>query len=267
MTARTQFFKNVRLTQEDGLARLVLIQADRGNPVDERLCFELCEVANDLSHDPGVRAVLITAEGKNFSVGGDISMFMDQLDDLPRQMARWTADLHVALARLQRMDAPLIVAIDGICAGGMVGITAGADIVLASQEARFVAAYANIGFSCDAGTSVMLARRMGLSRARKFLLLNEIMAAPDACAAGLVDEVVDAQLLESRAQEIAQQLASGPTLAFGEIRRLLLSAATEPLESQLELEAQALSRIVATQDAREGLTAFAQKRAAKFKGK
>jgi 2-(1,2-epoxy-1,2-dihydrophenyl)acetyl-CoA isomerase len=113
----------------------------------------------------------------------------------------------------------------------------------------------------------MLSRRMGLARARRFLLLNETLSAPDALAVGLVDEVVTADQLQARAQTVARQLAAGPTRAFGEIRRLLLSAQDQPLETQLELEAQALARIAGTSDARDGLTAFAQKRKPEFQGR
>ena len=260
-------FQTIRLEREEGLARLTLSQGRRGNPVDAAMCAEICEVSNILAYDTDVRAVLLTADGDNFSVGGDVAMFNRNLDTLPEQIARWTADLHMGLARLQRMDAPLVVAVQGMCVGGMVGIIAGADIVLAAKEARFVAAYARIGFCCDAGTSVMLSRRMGLARARRFLLLSEELDADAALAAGLVDEVAETGVLRERAAELAARLARGPTRAFGEIRRLMLSAATEPLETQLEMEAQALSRVVGTHDAREGLAAFADKRAARFEGR
>ncbi len=143
---------------------------------------------------------------------------------------------------------------------------AGADIIVAETGTRFVAAYAGIGYCCDAGSSVMLSRRMGLSRARKYLLLNETLDAQTALAAGLADEVVAADALTARAEAVALQLAAGPTVAYGEIRRLLVSAASEPLDAQLEREAQALARVAGTADAREGLTAFGQKRAAKFTG-
>ena len=108
---------------------------------------------------------------------------------------------------------------------------------------------------------------MGLARARKYLLLNETLDAPTALAAGLADEIVEADTLAARAEAIAQQLANGPTQAYGEIRRLLVSAATTPLDAQLELEAQALARVAGTADAREGLTAFAAKRKAAFTGR
>lgn len=260
-------YTSMRIDRDGGLARLTVTQPARGNPIDGTFCAEFCDVANELSSDPSVRAVLITAEGKAFSYGGDIALFVTQLDSLPLQIRRWTADLHVGIARMQRMDAPIVAAVQGVCAGGMAGTIAGADIVVAEPGTKFVAAYAGIGYCCDASSSIMLSRRMGLARARKYLLLNETLDAETALAAGLADEIVAADALTARAEAIARQLAEGPTQAYGEIRRLLASAATTPLDAQLELEAQALARVAGTADAREGLTAFAAKRKPAFSGR
>ncbi len=259
-------FKRLRIDHDGGLSRLIFTQSERGNPIDGDFCREFCDAAILLSETPGVRAVLMTAEGKAFSYGGDVKSFVDQLDQLPSRIKRWTTDLHSGIARIQRMDAPVIAAVHGICAGGMAAMVAGADIVVAEPATRFVAAYAGIGYSNDAGASIMLARRLGLARARRFLLLNETLDAETALAAGLADEVVPAEDLHTRAEAIARRLSEGPTRAFGEIRRLLLSVADQPLETQLELEAQALARIAGSADAREGLTAFAEKRKPVFKG-
>jgi 2-(1,2-epoxy-1,2-dihydrophenyl)acetyl-CoA isomerase len=260
-------FSTIRLEIADGVARLTLSEGARGNPIDARFCDDMCEAAIQISENPAVRCLLIAAEGKAFGYGGDISAFLADLDALPLQIKRWTTTLHSAIARFQRMNAPVVAAVHGMCAGGMTGFVAGADIIVAAEDARFVAAYAGIGFNCDAGSSVMLSRRMGLGRARKFLLLNETLSARDALAAGLVDEVAPAADLAAHAEALALRLAKGPTRAYGEIRRLMLSAQDQPLETQLELEAQALARSAATADAREGLTAFAQKRTPRFTGR
>lgn len=251
----------------DGIARLTFTQAARGNPIDGPFCAEMNEVAIDLSENPDVRAVLVQAEGKAFSYGGDIASFVDRLDELPRMIKLWTTGLHTAISRLQRMDAPMVAAVHGVCAGGMAAFVAGCDVVVASPQAKFVAAYAGIGYSCDAGASITLSRRMGLARARRYLLLNETIAAAEALQCGLVDEIAEGDLLVGRATALAKQLAAGPTLAFGEIRRLLLSVDDQPLETQLELEAQALARTAASADAREGLTAFRDKRPPFFRGR
>jgi 2-(1,2-epoxy-1,2-dihydrophenyl)acetyl-CoA isomerase len=257
----------LRLDITAGLARITLTQAERGNPIDGAFCASFCETAIQVSQNPAIRCVLITAEGKAFSYGGDVSSLVADLDSLPLNIKRWTAPLHSAIARLQYMNAPMVAAIHGVCAGGMSGIIAGCDIVLAADTARFVAAYAGIGFSCDAGTSVMYTRRMGVARTRKFLLLNETISAAEALTVGLVDEMVTGDRLLLRAEEVAKALAAGPTLAFGEMRRLLSAVVAHPLESQLELEAQALARVAASTDAKGALVAFSEKRRPVFEGR
>jgi 2-(1,2-epoxy-1,2-dihydrophenyl)acetyl-CoA isomerase len=256
----------MRLDVRDAIARLTFTEPERGNPIDATFCAELNEVSVELSERRDVRAVLVAAEGRAFSYGGDISSFLSANDELPRSIKLWTSGLHMAIARLQRMDPPIVAAVHGTCAGGMTAFVAGCDFVVASTAARFIAAYAGIGYSCDAGASVALARRLGLQRARRFLLLNETLDADAARAAGLADELVEPDRLEARAIELAAQLAAGPTRALGEIRRLLLSANDQPLETQLELEAQALARMAGTADAHEGLAAFAARRRPVFIG-
>ena len=257
----------VQFSIENGLARLRFTEAARGNPIDLPFCNAICAVANELSSRSDLRAVLVTAEGKAFSYGGDIASFVSVIDDLPAQIKRMTTTMHSAVARLQRMDAPMVIAVQGVCAGGMTAFVAGCDVVVSADSARFAAAYTGIGYSCDASASITLSRRMGLSRARNFLLRNQTLDAASALQAGLVDEVVPADQVLAQAEAIALQLAAGPTRAYGEIRRLLLTVQDQPLEAQLELEAQALSRIASTADAREGLMAFSEKRKPKFNGR
>ncbi len=269
-------YKTLRLSiSESKVAEVVFTEAERGNPIDQAFCDDVNALSAELSFlaEAGaeggaeVRAVLLRAEGKAFSFGGDLAFFNANLEQLPRIILEMTSQIHPAIARFQRMNAPIIGAIHGTCAGGMVSFMAGADLLVAAEEARFVAAYPGIGFSCDAGSSIMLTRRMGLSRARRYLLLNETLDARTALAAGLVDEVVAAAKLQDHARALAERLAAGPTRAFGETRRLLLSATDQGLEAQLELEAQALARTARTADAREGIAAFSAKRKPAFTGR
>ncbi|WP_374413786.1 enoyl-CoA hydratase/isomerase family protein [Novosphingobium colocasiae] len=259
-------YDTMRIERDGGLARLVLTQGSRGNPINGDFCRDFLLVANELSEDPSVRAVLVVAEGKNFSFGGDIASFTGELDRLPLMIKRWTADIHVGIARLSRMNAPVIAAVQGVCAGGMNGVVAGCDYVVAAEGARFVAAYAGIGFCADASTSVTLSHRIGIARAKRFLLLNETLDAPSALSLGMIDDLAPADEYLARAEAVARKLADGPTRAFGEIRRLFLSVEDQPLETQLEFEAQALARCAGTADAREAITAFAEKRKPTFTG-
>jgi len=259
-------YKTMRIDREGGVARLVLTQAERGNPINGDFCQDFLDIANAISEDRSIRAVLLLSEGKNFSFGGDIASFTGELDRLPTMIKRWTSTLHAGIARFARMDAPVIAAVQGVSAGGINGLVAGADYVVAAPNARFVAAYTGIAFCADAGTSIMLSRRMGIARAKRFLLMNELLDSETALGVGLVDEVAGADDYVARAEAVARQLAEGPTRAYGEIRRLFLSVEDQPLETQLELEAQALARCAGTADAREGIVAFAEKRKSVFAG-
>lgn len=257
--------ETMRLERDGAVARLIFTQGQRGNPIDGAFCADILEIANELSEDKSVRAVLMLAEGANFSFGGDVIAFSGLLDVLPSMIKRWTASLHMGIARLSRIDAPIVAAVQGVCAGGMIGLVAGADYVIARRDARFVAAYAQIGFCADAGTSIMLSKRMGIARAKRFLLMSETIEAEAAQGLGLVDELADVTLA-ARAQDLARSFAEGPTKAYGELRRLFLSVGEQPLEAQLESEALALARCSGTADAREGLTAFVAKRKPIYKG-
>lgn len=258
--------QSIRMTMEDGLARVTLCQADRGNPIDATLGAELLELSGILMTAPGVRAVLLTAEGRFFSVGGDLNSFKDRIDELPRLVLDWTSDFHTALSRLRRMDAPIVCAVEGGVAGGAVSMMAFADVIHAADSVRFTAAFPAIGFCADSGTTVSLSERMGIARARRFILCNETITADEAHHIGLVDHLLPLPEVRPAAETTARRLAQGPTRAYGMIKRCFSGALGRSLDEQLELEAVSLSRAAGFADAREGITAFVQKRKADFTG-
>ena len=259
-------YKSMKLTVNEGLARLVFTEDKSGNPFNSDFCRDMRDIANELSNT-GARALLISAEGRFFSVGGDIGAFYRDLDQLPSKIREWTSDLHMALARLARLDMPLVVAVHAVAMGGATALAANCDVVFAGKSAKFGAAYPQIGYSCDAGASVGLASRMGIARARRFLILNEMIDAEEAAKAGLVDFVVDDAALLAQAEALAIKLSQGPTRAYGEVRRGFSRDLSQPFEAQLEDEAQGLARCAMTADAREGISAFVEKRKPKFIGR
>lgn len=125
---------------EGGLARLVLNQPAIGNPFNAQMCADMNHACSTLLARGDVRAVLLTANGKFFTVGDDINMFAKQLDTLPTEILQWTSTLHMGLVRLKRMNAPLIASVHGICMGGGVALVGACDVVYASKSARFGAA-------------------------------------------------------------------------------------------------------------------------------
>jgi len=259
--------KSFACTIDDGLAHIVLDQPDRGNPIDGDFCREFSLCIAELGEREDVRSVLISARGRLFSVGGDLMSLVKQGDALPRTIKAWTADLHVAIARMVRMRAPVVAAVHGNVAGGSVSLMAAADLVVIAESARISSAFSKIGFSPDSGSTTTVTRRIGVARARRFFLLAETLDAPTAQSLGLVDIVVPDGEVRREAERIARELAAGPTEAYGAIKRLFSQTLDRSLESQLEEEAQTLAAISRTADAREGVKAFVEKRKPAFIGR
>jgi 2-(1,2-epoxy-1,2-dihydrophenyl)acetyl-CoA isomerase len=258
---------SIRVEKNDGLATVSLDRAARGNPFDDAFTREFKQAFSDLWEDATLRAVLLRAEGANFSVGGDLKSMHPVRADLPRLIRRWTAEMHMGLQRAWQLPVPIVVAVQGYVMGGATALVAGCDIVVAAESARLGAAFAQIGFSCDSGSSATITARMGAARARRFMLLSEVLTSTEALQAGLVDTVVPDDGLQEHALALAQRLAQGPTRAYGEIKRLFLRAGAAQLEAQLEDEALTLARIAATADAQEGIVAMVEKRKPVFRGR
>ena len=257
----------VNFELRDHIAHVTLLQPERGNPFDQAFCSQMSEVAIECDETPGVRAVLIRAEGKYFSVGADLKWLGADRAQLPRNLKAATAGLHMAISRFARCDAPVVLAAHGLVTGGSVALTAMADFSLAARSARFYAAYNAIGFVSDGGGSYFLPRRVGTRRAAEFLMLNQMWSAEQAAEYGLVTRVVDDAALEGDALALAQQLAAGPTRTFGEMKRLLLSTHDQPLEAQLELEARSIALCAKTDDSWNAIQAVMAKRRPEFSGR
>ncbi len=251
----------------DGIAHITLNQPTRGNPFDGAFCaeFKTLAIACDV---PTVRAVLMDARGKNFSVGGDIKTFTRDRADLPRFLKSAAADLHTGLLHLAQMDAPLVIALHSLVTGGAVALTAAADFAIATADARFYAAYTGIGFSGDAGSTFFYPRRLGSRRAAEFLLRNQMWSAPQARDYGLINEIVDNEItLRETSLALARELANGPTRAFGEMKRLLLSSNEHSFAEHLHAEALAIARCGGTDDSWQALNAVLEKRKPQFTGR
>lgn len=259
-------YTTFRFSLTDGLARIVLSRPDRGNPIDAVFARELKEIAQEISQNAAVRALLIRAEGKVFSAGGDIRVFAEAREALPLVVKQWTGELHVALATMMRMRVPVVAEVAGNVGGGGLGLVAASDFIVAGDTVKFASGFAALGFSSDSSTTTSLTQRMGWQRAKRFLMLAEVLEAPAAAAAGLVDFVVPTAAVAVEAEKLALRLAHGPTEAYGGLKRLMIATRTNAPETQMEAEAQTLAAVVRTDDAWEGISAFAAKRKPAFKG-
>ncbi|MSR13575.1 MAG: enoyl-CoA hydratase [Gammaproteobacteria bacterium] len=250
------------------IATITLNRPDEANALSFRMAQDLHVVANHCDSNNDIRAVILTATGKMFCAGGDVISFAAAGDGVSELMRNMTTYLHGAIARFQRMNAPLIIAVNGTAAGAGLSIMLTGDVVIAATSAKFTMAYTGIGVSPDGSSSFFLPRIVGTLKAKEMMLLNPRYSAFEAKALGLVTEVVEDDQVLPRAQALAAQLASGPTVAYGELKRLLADSFSNSLETQMELETRAISGLALhTHDAREGIAAFSAKRKPTFEGR
>ncbi|WP_127479309.1 enoyl-CoA hydratase-related protein [Nocardioides pantholopis] len=257
----------MRLTVEGGLATLCLARPEVRNAIDLRLAEDLLVAARRIAADRGVRALLICGDGPALTVGGDLGYIVENAgDDLGALLRTMTTPFHAAFTLLSQLDVPIVTAAHGAVVGGGLGLVFAGDIVIASDDARFVSAFAALGLSGDGGGTWHLPRRIGPARAAEVYLENRPVSAAEALEWGLVNEVVAADDLRRRATERAQRLVDGPTRAFGAMRRLLRDSWSSSLSDQLAAETDTLSRIAATADAHRAVSAFLAKTRPTFEG-
>ncbi len=260
-------YTTITFSIENQVAEIQLNRPDAANAMNLELMKEFAEVALKCDESEEVRAVLISGAGKMFSAGGDLQSFASEGDNLAPLLKDMTMYLHAAISRLSRMDAPLVVAANGMCAGAGLSLAAAGDMVIAGESAGFVMAYTAAGLSPDGSSTYFLPRRIGDRRTRELMLTNRRLSAAEALEWGLVNKVVPDTDLMEEARKLASQLASGPTKAYGQVKALLTASLENGLETQMELEARGIAAMSHTDDAKEGIDAFLNKRKPAFKGK
>ena len=257
----------LQFEKKDHIALITLNRPDSANALNIDLARDLMQVSLECDEDADIRAAVMTGNGRMFCAGGDLKSFAAQGDQLPAHMKEVTTYLHGAVSRFARMDAPLIGAVNGTAAGAGMSIACSCDIVFAGESAKFTMAYTRAGLTPDGSSTYFLPRIVGMKRAFELAVTNRLLSAQEAEAWGIVNRVVpDADLL-AEAEKLATELASGATGAFGGAKRLLHSGWTETLETQMENETQSIAARSKTDDGKEGIAAFLEKRAPRFNGK
>ena len=219
--------------------------------------------AFDEARSADVRAVVLTGAGRGFCVGQDLSEFRAGGGDVA---SRLRTQYHPNVRALRALDKPVIAAVNGAAAGAGLSLACACDLRLAADSATFVPAFVNIGLIPDSGGSFFVTRLVGYARAFEWLCSGRRLTAAEAHAWGVVSEVVEGDRLAQRAAAVAAELAALPTAAIGMTKRLLDRATTATLEDQLELEAELQEAATWTNDFREGVAAFLEKRQARFSG-
>lgn len=255
----------VSIEREGALAVLRLDRPSGRNSFDVATLVRMRAAVQELVDDPAVRAVVLTGQGKTFCTGADLAEMRTHADAAPRLFDDLTLNYHALVQTMQRSGTAFVAAVNGVAAGGGVGLALSADLVVMARSARLVLAYGNLGVSPDGGATAHLVRAIGPHRAREALLVDEGIGAEQAHAWGLANRVVDDAELLDAAKALALKVAarSRHTVAAG--KRLVALATHSPTDLVLEEERAEIITAAGTEDFQEGLRAFAEKRAPRFR--
>ena len=257
-------YETIEFETQNRVAVITLNRPDAANGLNAKMASELAHIAGQCKSDPNVRAVVLTAKGRFFCAGGDIKEMESHGDNIGPEIKSLADDLHIAISIFARMDAPLIIAVNGMAAGAGFSLAVSGDLVIASEAAGFMMAYTNAGLSPDGSSSYFLPRLIGLRRTQELMLTNRKLSAQEAQDWGLINKVVEANKLLDEAMTIAKRLASGALKSHAAVKKLLLLTYDNSLEDQMEIEGQTISDCAVSKDGREGISAFTNKRKPDF---
>lgn len=259
---------SVLASLEAGVLTLTLNRPEKLNAFNPDMHQALRQGLERAAAEAAVRAVILTGAGRAFCAGQDLS---------ERDVSAGAApiDLSVSLGshynplvrRLRALPKPIVCAVNGVAAGAGANIALACDIVLAARSARFVQAFSRIGLIPDSGGTYFLPRLVGSARAMGLALLAESLSAEQAEQWGLIWKAVDDAQLAAEAAALASRLAQGPTKGYGLLKKALQASSANSLDAQLDLERDLQREAGLSNDYREGVTAFKEKREPKFQGK
>ena len=258
----------VLLDIESGVARIRLNRPEASNAVDAVLLQALHAVVLRCHAEPSVRVVVISGEGPSFCAGGDVKTFASKGEGLPDYLREATAWLQLATAALIQLKAPVIAQVQGFAAGGAgFGFVCAADLVVAAESARFFSGAVRVGMAPDGGTTVTLARIVGVRRALDILLTNPTLTAAEAHDLGIVSRVVPDDRLGEAVDALAASLASQPPLGLAATKRLVWDGLGATVAERMPEEARVVSELSGTADSREALAAVIERRTGVYEGR
>lgn len=259
-------FKTIVTKKEGSLRTITLNRPDAANSMNLDFAREFYDIICEYSSDSMVRAILINANGKMFCGGGDLAYLSKNKHKVKEILLKMTNYLHGAIARMSKMRAPIVIAVQGSAGGGGVSLAISGDLVFSAVSAKFTLAYTNAGLSPDASSTFYLPRLIGMRKAKELMLTNRVITANEALNIGMIDRVYENDVLQDEARQQAEKFASGPTSAYGSVKKLLNLSFSNNLESQMDEEGLLIAENASTDDGLEGVQAFLEKRKPIFKG-
>ena len=262
------------ITSTEAIRRITIDRPDRGNSLTQPLVGELADAFEDAAGDPDVRAIVLTATGqRHFCTGSDLGNTIAGLQGAPERVAAPDpiVGLMSGFQRVVRtmMDCPkpVIVGLNGLAAGAGAQLVLAADVVVAAEAASIAQVFVKRGLVPDAGAAYLLTKAVGPLRAKQLCFRGAPLDARDALAWGLVTEVVDQEDLARAVDAWAAELANGPTIALGSAKWLINHAMDHSRDAAFWEEAYAMERVRRTDDSKEGVLSFAERRPPAFRGR
>jgi 2-(1,2-epoxy-1,2-dihydrophenyl)acetyl-CoA isomerase len=260
-------YETILFEKSGSVANVALNRPRKLNAFNDTMHEELYEVLDGAASDNEIRCVVLRGEGKGFSAGADLAQIAEGTDGDPDLGDYLRSTYSRLVSRLVSIEKPIVAALHGPVYGAGVGIALACDMRIAAESARFSVAFIKIGLMPDAGVSFFLPRVVGLGRAMEMSMLGDAVDAEEAHRIGLVNRVVSDDTLAEEAAALAQRLAAMPTSALGKVKHSLYASFESDLETALEREAEGQTFCGYTQDHRDGLSAFFEKREARFTGR
>ncbi len=257
-------FEHIKFEIDGAIARIELDRPDAANGLDSKMARELRAAAEICDREAALKAVILGASGRFFCAGGDLREMMSHGDEVGEAVRGLADDLHAAVSLFARMQAALVVGVNGVAAGAGFSLALVGDIVLAAESASFTMAYTRAGLCPDGSSSYFLPRLVGLRKAQELMLTNPTLSAAQAAEIGLITRVVPDDELRLDVEALATQVAAGARLSTAYVKKLLLASAGNDLETQMDLEGQLIEACVSSPDGQEGIKAFFEKRKPEF---
>jgi 2-(1,2-epoxy-1,2-dihydrophenyl)acetyl-CoA isomerase len=258
----------ILVSRDAGVLSLTLNRPDKLNAFNPEMHKLLREALEEARDEAAVRSVLLTGSGRGFCAGQDLSERNLSADAAPIDLSvSLGSNYNPLVRRLRALPKPVVCAVNGVAAGAGANIALACDIVLAARSASFVQSFSKLGLVPDSGGTYFLPRLVGSARAIGLALLADRLSAEEAERWGLIWRAVDDARLMEEAATIARALAAGPTKGYGLIKKALHASAGNSLDAQLDLERDLQREAGFSEDYREGVGAFMQKRTPQYKGK
>lgn len=260
-------FEKIKYSEKNGIVSIIMNSPKNLNALNEPMLDDLMVALDMCADDETVKVVVISGAGKGFSAGGDIGMMLKGLESGEQKLGAGVRKAGMVALKIRNLRKPVIASVHGPVAGAGFNFALLCDFRIAAENSKFIQAFVNIGLVPDMGGTFLLTRMLGAARATELIMTGRPVGTEEALSLGLVNQVVPAEKLEEATMKFAGKLAALPSVSLGKMKGLINRAAFMGFENDLENETEYQIQCTNTEDFKEGIRSFAEKRKPNFQGK